>query len=351
MISKKIVFGLVLLATIGLSIGTYWVRTNHNDTNENQAIKKVEASSISATLTSQADWQAGANTGADLTGSQGNVKIDLSAGGPMDLISIYNADNSSVVATTDNANRSLSIDDNSGTYWHTTTPAYNTDRWTIDIGATHTFAYLQLVSFNNLSDPEGVLKINVSTDNVIYNDLCLLSWVNVGQLDIANSSTDVRCSGIHPFTARYVRAYIDKETSFGDNDWNFIELDLYPTPTATHTSGTTQLNGGDNFFEWQTFSPTYTKPTNTDVQFRFRSSTNGTDWGSWTSYQTPSSGSALDITSLVTSRTGSTDNPTFYKYLQVETKLSSTDGTSTPTLSEYSIGRHTNKKPNKPTGN
>lgn len=119
-------------------------------------------------------------------------------------------------------------------------------------------------------------------------------------------------------------------------------------PLGVHTSGSTQLNGGNDFFEWQTFTSTYTKPANTNVQFRFRSSTNSTDWGSWTDYQTPASGSPLDITSLVTSRTGPTESPTFYKYLQVETKLTSTDGVSTPTLSDYSIGYHTNRPPNKP---
>lgn len=128
-----------------------------------------------------------------------------------------------------------------------------------------------------------------------------------------------------------------------------FEFEVYSNiTTATHTTGTTQLNGGADFFEWQTFTPTYTKPANTNVQFRFRSSTNSTDWTSWTDYQTPSSGSPLDITSLVTSRTGPTDSPTFYKYLQVEAKLTTTDGTSTPTLSDYSIGYHTNRPPDTP---
>jgi len=53
----------------------------------------------------------------------------------------------------------------------------------------------------------------------------------------------------------------------------------------------------------------------------------------------------------VTSRTGSdSNNPTLYRYLQVQATLTNTDGTSTPTLSEYSIGYHTNRPPDKPTG-
>lgn len=127
------------------------------------------------------------------------------------------------------------------------------------------------------------------------------------------------------------------------------ELEFYSTGSqAIHTTGATQIDGGSNFWEWQTFTPTYTKPANTNVQFRFRSSTNSTDWTDWTDYQTPASGSPLNIIPLVTSRTGPAETPTFYKYLQVETKLTSTDGTSNPTLSEYSIGYHTNRPPDKP---
>jgi hypothetical protein len=51
---------------------------------------------------------------------------------------------------------------------------------------------------------------------------------------------------------------------------------------------------------------------------------------------------------LVTSKTGSPGSETFYKYLQVETILTSTDGSATPTLSDYTINYHTNVKPDKP---
>jgi len=45
----------------------------------------------------------------------------------------------------------------------------------------------------------------------------------------------------------------------------------------------------------------------------------------------------------------SPESETFYKYIQVETTLTSTDGVSTPTLSDYTVGYHTNVAPSKPT--
>ena len=108
---------------------------------------------------------------------------------------------------------------------------------------------------------------------------------------------------------------------------------------AVHKTGATQIDGGINFWQWQTFTPTQTTPTNTSVTYRFRTSTNGSDWTGW-----------VGSIGAVTSRTGDdSNNPTKYRYLQIEVTLSNTDGTSTPTIDSYSIGYHTNQKPNAPT--
>lgn len=118
--------------------------------------------------------------------------------------------------------------------------------------------------------------------------------------------------------------------------------------TGIHTSGDTQITD-NSLYQRQTFTPTYTKPANTNITFKFRTSTDHITWTSWTASQTVGSGSPLDITSLVTSKTGDPGSETFYKYIQAETTLTSADGTSTPTLSDYTIGYHTNVKPNAPT--
>jgi len=124
------------------------------------------------------------------------------------------------------------------------------------------------------------------------------------------------------------------------------EFEIYgDTPaSATHTSGATQIDGTANIFEWQTFTPTYTEPANTDISFKLRTSTDGATWTAWSASQTPASGTPLDISALVTSISGNDK----YRYIQVETTFSNTDGASTPTLSDYTIGYHTNVKPDKP---
>ena len=118
------------------------------------------------------------------------------------------------------------------------------------------------------------------------------------------------------------------------------EFEVYGSnATATHTTGATQIDGGENFWQWETFTDSKTTPTNTSVTYRYRTSTNGTDWTGW----------VANIGS-VTSRTGDDSNdPTKYRYLQIEATLSNTDGASTPTIDSYSIGYHTNQKPNAPT--
>ena len=120
--------------------------------------------------------------------------------------------------------------------------------------------------------------------------------------------------------------------------------DQAPGPTifgagiATHTTGATQIDGGENFWSWEGFTPTDSEPANTSIDYRYRTSTDGSDWTAWTA----------DFGS-VTSRTGDdSDDPTLYRYLQVEATLANTDGVSTPTIDAYDIDYHTEVKPNKP---
>ncbi|OQA52947.1 MAG: hypothetical protein BWY43_00233 [candidate division WS2 bacterium ADurb.Bin280] len=104
--------------------------------------------------------------------------------------------------------------------------------------------------------------------------------------------------------------------------------------TTTHTTAATQIDGGTNFFEWEAFTPTQTTPANTSISYRYRTSTNGTDWTSW-----------VGAIGSVTSRNGNDR----YRYLQVEATLSNTDGASTPSIDQYEIDYHTNLAPSTPT--
>ncbi|MFH1909946.1 MAG: hypothetical protein ABIJ72_02040 [bacterium] len=139
--------------------------------------------------------------------------------------------------------------------------------------------------------------------------------------------------------------YYSTGTSLPGNPWTQTKADYIPPPTvimdvsATHTTGATQIDGTENFWSWEGFTPTDSKPANTSITYRYRTSTDGATWTSWVS----------DIGS-VTSRTGDdSDSPTLYRYLQVEATLSNTDGASTPTIDAYDIDYHTEVKPSKPT--
>lgn len=91
---------------------------------------------------------------------------------------------------------------------------------------------------------------------------------------------------------------------------------------GSHVSAATQLDGTASFTGWTTFVPNGTIPANTSINFRFRTSNDHVTWTSW-SASTPYAAS-IDLSGLDQRR-----------YLQVETTLANTDGTSTPTLNDY----------------
>ncbi|TSC96010.1 MAG: hypothetical protein CEN88_403, partial [Candidatus Berkelbacteria bacterium Licking1014_2] len=275
---------------------------------------KVGASPNQAVLTSQADWEAGTSNNIDSILSSGSIKINdksLSEGS-LSLTNLYNEDNSRVTATMFDSDKAKPVDSNLSTSWGgASTSVFS---WQMNFGKSYNITQFNCYNVDTVEGPLGFNPYLSSNGS---------DWTLVGECPLNPGSWYNNA-----FSPAKTGQYIKLERPAHPLGWNTIvsELAIYinSPATATHTTGLTQLNGGTNFFEWQTFSPTYTKPANTNVQYRFRTSTNGSDWTSWTAYQTPTSGSSLDITSLVTSRTGSTDNPTFYKYLQVETKLSST---------------------------
>ncbi|OQA81842.1 MAG: hypothetical protein BWY29_01019 [Microgenomates group bacterium ADurb.Bin238] len=138
------------------------------------------------------------------------------------------------------------------------------------------------------------------------------------------------------FSARYIK--VIRGTSAWCGDGNVIRMKISGN-SATHTTAPTQIDGGANFWQWESFTDSKTTPANTSVSYRYRTSANGTDWTSW-----------VGSIGSVTSRTGDdSNNPTKYRYLQIEATLSNTDGASTPTIDSYTIGYHTNQKPNAPT--
>jgi len=336
MISKKLVFGLVLFIALGLAIGAYLVRTNYSKTKD-QTSKKVEASSSQAVLTSQADWDAGLVKENVLTTS-GTLSInDVASGSAIDL-----TQGVTITSSADSINKDNLVDNNENTHWNYCACCAVSGGcgggcsvdwqplvyywWQVDFGESKT---ISSVMSRRFSPTWQYYPSSYYSDDGITFTLFPQNPLST------------------PVSARYIKVTTFSGSQPGACVANLSDIKIIGPSTATHTSGAAQITNA-NLYQWQMFTSTYTKPPNTNVQFRFQTSTDHVTWTGWTAYQTPASGTPLDITSLVTSKTGDPGSETFYKYIQVETKLTSTDGIANPTVSDYSIGYHSNQKPNKP---
>jgi hypothetical protein len=255
---------------------------------------------------------------------------------------------------------------------------YNSDDSQIDLGDLWKNlvdeSLITRVQFMNEVTPDGIyylidFKTNVSINSVkiysVWTGSAVINagidywngsaWMNVATGDLINGVDGVgelnnlwTTFNFDAVTGSKIRLRHISGNSTGA--WDGISefepyynnTELYDTPTSTnalHTTTSTQIDGGANFWQWETFTDSKITPANTSVTYRFRTSSNGTDWTSW-----------VGSIGAVTSRTGDdSNNPTKYRYLQIEATLSNTDGASTPTIDSYSIGYHTNQKPNAPT--
>ncbi len=296
--------------------------------------KSVVASNTQNILTNLVDWTAGTLSNIDTASSEGSFIID-DKGTPSTSDGTYSYSSCAVPPQ----NTDLVHDSLTDT-WISIGCAGNYVEW--DFGETRTIArsstFIVEVDTEALTSPEiSVQYWTGSTWTELYKATSLgASWENH---DISPPISTTKIKYVHQMNP----------LESADEAVDFSEVLIYSPATATHTSAATQITNA-NLYQWQTFTPTYTKPANTTVSFRLRTSTDAATWTSWTAYQTPNSAEALDISSLVTSKTGDAGSETFYKYIQVETKLTSSDGVSTPTIDSYSIGYHTNVVPSKPTG-
>jgi hypothetical protein len=333
----------LLFVIIFVFVTTFFVQNKYK---HYQNIENAGAATGSKTLTTTAEWDAGTKTNI-LTASD-QLTINSKGVSAIDLVTLSNADPSIVTSSTDVTNKNKAADGNLATFWETYLAipgAEDHQWWQIDLGALH---QLEQVRVNNIYNESVRWKIQTSTDGIAFTDQS--AYIQVSGWQNVNFSAQ----------ARYIRIEVKHDGTWGEAPnpppWDvppypqpcsalrINEVEASGTGFATHISAPTQINGGDNFFQWQTFTPTQTVPANTSVSYRFRTSPDASNWTSWSASQTPTSGNALDISSLVTSKSGDT----YYKYLQVETTLSNTDGASTPTVDSYTIGYHTNQKPNKP---
>ena len=319
----------VIFFLVTLKIKYYTSQNNYLGTE-----KFSKASSTQAGLTTQADWE---HEGAILSNintssSPGAITINNSAGSQIDLTE------KTTTATCDEANKDKPIDLNESTCWTATNMLWPTGQsWTIDLGQEYMISKSRALSGNKLG----------TWMNIIYS-------YSLNGADFTLPADCIPLVGgwsecTMNASARYLKIdFAPQDPDLADDGYLYEFQAIEAGATAVHTTAATQITN-TNLYQWQTFSPAYTEPENTDVKFRFRSSINSTDWTEWSDYQTPASGGSLDLTSIVTSKTGDPGSETFYKYIQVETTLTNTDGASTPTLDSYEIGYHSNVKPTTPT--
>lgn len=343
MFSKKLIIGLILLVAIGLAIGTYLVRTNHKNVNKIQPNKKVEASSSQAVLITQPDWEAGTLNNIDSTSSTGLIKINdksLSEG-QLSLTNLYNEDNSRVTATMFESDKANPVDSNLSTSWGgATTSAFS---WQMNLGSSY-----NIIQFNcydvTAGGPFG-FNLYLSSNGS--------DWTSVGACPLNPGSWYN-----NEFSPAKTGQYIKLERIEHPLGWNTAvsELAIYKKSpvTATHTSSPTQIGDvssdpGRYVVEYNGFDTTETEPANTAIDYRFQLvNSSGVSTDGWTAWAL---GDVADLATtypsqLILSQTKIDAGET---YLQVQSRLTTTDGVSTPTLSDYTASYHTNKAPNTPT--
>ncbi|TSC93514.1 MAG: hypothetical protein CEN89_51, partial [Candidatus Berkelbacteria bacterium Licking1014_7] len=139
-----------------------------------------------------------------------------------------------------------------------------------------------------------------------------------------------------------------------DESYTITEYEFYFQPlTATHTTASTQIGDvsadpGRYVVQYQGFDATETEPANTTIDYRVQLvNSSGASTSGWTAW---ASGDVADLTTTYPSQLTLTQTKldAGETYLQVQSKLTSTDGVSTPTLSDYTVNYHTNKAPSAP---
>jgi len=293
-------------------------------------VKQTSAENENLAYSSEADWIGGSLTNIDSSSSPGSIKIQDKTTAESQV-----SDESFTTSTNaDSGDKDSPLDGNTVTRWmpviegpgceSPNPPEETCPWWKVDMGSL-------ITNINKIKifigDQDCHTMVYYSADDSEYNLLFTHTGLDQQWYTYTLGS---------PINARYIK-FRPAATYFGiPLGYHLCEFEIYSLSgsPATHTTGSTQIDGGENFWDWETFTPTQTVPANTSVSYRYRSSADGATWNAWHS-------SFGDVES----RSGDTK----YRYLQVEATLSNTDGASTPIIDSYTIGYHTNQKPNAPT--
>jgi type II secretory pathway pseudopilin PulG len=316
MANKAVLVWVIVVALLIAGFGVYLL-------NSKDKAHKSNATSTSATVTDQAQWAGGTNSALlDSSSSAGDIKINVSGG-----VTQVDTSSASYSADVDLGNIAKITDGNDATGWgFGSTVEGECHWWKMDLGS----IVLGISRLSNVGggEADSSQEVFFSEDDASYTSINKfgggMGVPIIYDLPVAQN-------------ARYVKILACNEYLFGSPDVvGENELILYQGPFNATNKET--IDGGANFWSWDGFSDTKSTPANTSVTYQYRTSTNGTDWTSWVA--------SID---LVTSRSGDDSNsPNIYRYLQVETTLTNTDGASTPTVSSYNIDYHTEIKPSQP---
>lgn len=307
----------------------------------------------SGIITTQADWQAGTTNNINTTSNLGSAIINAYSGGKIDLNAIANADPASVVVTSNESEKLKSLDSDENTKWYgniTIAGPGSWDRWYINLGTSHTIVKIRaLVNFSNLGG-------NISIEGICEGSNDAATFSQFGNLfSVSETKTWLECTGSKSYQYIGIKLnFLDAGPPAGSAEVNLYEYEGYDAGgSGTHTSASTQIGAtGDAeryIVEYQGFDITETEPANTALDYRFQLvNSSGTSTNGWTGWATG------DVASLIASYPDQLTITQAKKdagetYLQVQSRLTSTDGVSTPTLSDYTVNYHTNKAPSAPT--
>jgi hypothetical protein len=297
--------------------------------------KRSDASSTTFSLSSSDEWNSGDKS--NILVSSGTFGINDKGSSNIDLVSYVAANPGTITASTNAENVNNLIDGNTSSFWGIEKLIEDPTQYgwiQIDLGQNYQVVQGRVFVGGIDSD----YKYQISSNGTDFTDLTSYTggFNHWGQPDwfINNISGNGRYLRISTRLLQCEPMMCAEPKS----KLNLQELELAVSGFGVHTSGATQIDGGANFWSWDSNTIAQSVPANTTATYQYRTSVNGADWTGW-----------VESIGSVTNRTGDdSSNPTRYRYLQIKATLTNTDGASTPTIDSYTIGYHTEVKPSAP---
>ncbi len=287
---------------------------------------RTSAANGSATLTSQAEWEAGTLDNIDSTTTPGDMEIDEKGNADID----------------------------GGTFSGTSCAAprqypehiHDGDLNTVFAMCPGNYVEWDFGESKTISEIRTFIE-EIDTDPYTCIDLVVQYWDGITWVEMYVATAPVYDWEIHyispSINTNKIKFYLQMNPPGSpEENATFRETMVLSSARATHTTAPTQIDGQEGsadkeVIEWTSFTPTQTTPANTSITYEFRTSADGSSWTDWSAPQSYS-GSPLDLTTLTPNR-----------YLQVRATLINTDGVSTPQIDDYTINFHNNLPPNAPT--